>query len=280
MADTAFTVGMGQTLVEGGQVDANLTRAEGMIGKAVEAQCDVVVLPECLDIGWTFPEAPALAQPIPGANSERLCAAAKKHDIYVVGGLTERADDRIYNAAILISPEGEILLKHRKVNILTIAQDIYSIGNTLGVAETLFGTFGVNICADNFPQSLALGHSLSRMGAQVILSPCAWAVDGDHDNEKEPYGGMWREAYGELAKLYDVTVIGVSNVGWITGGVWKGRKCIGCSLAVGPDGEVLAEGPYGAEAEALTVVSVKAVSPQARGTAIAGMLKEQDYTGP
>ena len=83
------------------------------------------------------------------------------------------------------------------------------------------------------------------MGAQVILSPSAWAVDADHDNARDPYGKLWRDSYTELARLYDVTVIGVSNVGPITGGPWAGRKCIGCSLAVGPGGEVLAEGPYG-----------------------------------
>jgi hypothetical protein len=52
-----------------------------------------------------------------------------------------------------------------------------------------------------------------------------------------------------------VTVIGVSNVGWLTGGPWKGRKCIGCSLAVGPGG-VLARGAYGEAAEQLVPVEV------------------------
>ncbi len=54
-----------------------------------------------------------------------------------------------------------------------------------------------------------------------------------------------------------MTVVGVSNVGWMTSGVWQGRKCIGCSLAVGPGGVILAEGPYGENAEALLVVQVE-----------------------
>ena len=57
-----------------------------------------------------------------------------------------------------------------------------------------------------------------------------------------PYGKLWRDSYTELARLYDVTVIGVSNVGPITGGPWAGRKCIGCSLAVGPGGEFWPKG--------------------------------------
>src|SRR5262249_51173562 len=90
--------------------------------------------------------------------------------------------------------------------------------------ETELGTLGLAVCADNFGSSLAIGHVLARMGAQVLLSPSAWAVDADHDHAREPYGQLWRDSYTELARLYDLTVIGVSNVGWITGGPWKGRE--------------------------------------------------------
>ena len=103
---------------------------------------------------------------------------------------------------------------------------------------------------------VAVGHVLARMGARLLLSPSAWAVDADHDDE-EPYGGLWLDSYTELARLYDLTVVGVSNVGWLTAGPWRGRKCIGCSLAVGPGGVILAEGPYGEDAEALIVVPIE-----------------------
>jgi len=59
---------------------------------------------------------------------------------------------------------------------------------------------------------------------------------------KSPYGETWLRAYRELCRLYGISIVGVSNVGWITDGPWKGRKVIGCSLAVGPMGEVLAKG--------------------------------------
>lgn len=279
MTSHAFKLAMAQMLVEGGEVDANLERAVARIGEAAEKGCDIVVLPECLDAAWTYPSARELAEPIPGMYSERLARAAQENRIHVVAGLTERAGERIYNAAVLISPEGEILLKHRKINVLTVAQDIYSTGDRLGVTETPLGTIGVNICADNFPDALVLGHTLARMGAQMILSPCAWAVDADHDNVKEPYGGMWREAYTTLARLHDLTIVGVSDVGPITGGVWEGKKCIGCSLAVGPGGEIIAEGPYGETAEALLVIEVEPVPREVTGTAIGGMLKEKRRAG-
>jgi predicted amidohydrolase len=280
MESAQITLAMAQMLVEGGDVAGNLSRAGHMIAEAARRRCDIVVLPECLDLGWTHPSAREMAQPIPGRYSDTLCDAAQTSGLYVVAGLTEKARDRVYNAAVFISPSGEILLKHRKINVLTIAQDIYAIGDSLAVARTPLGTIAVDICADNFPNSLALGHALARMGAQMLLSPSAWAVDADHDNQQTPYGGMWRDSYETLARLYGLTVVGVSNVGWISGGVWKGRKCIGCSLAVGPGGYVLAEGPYGESAEALIEVPVDVVERDARGTAVAEMLRGKGYEGP
>ena len=120
-----------------------------------------------------------------------------------------------------LAPSGEILLHHRKINELDIALDLYAVGDRLGVVETELGTLGLAICADNFGDSLAIGHVLARMGAQVILSPSAWAVDADHDNGHEPYGQLWLDSYTQLARLYDLTVIGVSNVGGLQAG--RGR---------------------------------------------------------
>jgi predicted amidohydrolase len=268
---------MAQTLVEGARPDANLARAAEAVREAASKGCRLVVLPECLDLGWTDPSARTMAEPIPGPHVDVLSRAARESGVHVAAGLVERADERLFNAAVLIDPTGRLLLHHRKLNELDIALDLYSIGDRLGVVETGLGTLGLAICADNFGSSLAVSHVLARMGAQVILSPSAWAVDADHDNVATPYGKLWLDSYTELARLYDVTVIGVSNVGPITDGPWAGRKCIGCSLAVGPNG-VLARGPYGEKA--VVCVEVEPRPPVARGTGFAAALAARGYRGP
>jgi predicted amidohydrolase len=252
-----------------------------MIAEAAEGSCRIIVLPECLDLGWTHPFPRESAQPIPGPNFGRLAAEAARYGIHVVAGLTERDNLRVYNTAVLIGPDGRLLLKHRKINILDIARDIYSVGDRLGVADTELGRIGVDICADNFPSSLCLGHALARMGARILLSPCAWAVPADYDNTAQPYGrDLWHPAYRELARLYEMPVVGVSNVGHITAGPWTGRHCIGSSLAVGAGGEVLAEGPFGVDAESLLIVSINVTPAPAEGTDIAAYLEAKGYAGP
>lgn len=247
-------VGMAQLLVEPGRAEANLARAEAMVADAAAAGCDVVVLPECLDLGWTHDSARTRATTVPGPTTARLAAAAAEHGVLVAAGLVERAGDRLHNAAVLLSATGEILAHHRKITELAFALELYTPGTWLGVAATELGVVGLDICADNAPASIALGRALGHLGAQVILSPSAWAVPADHDNAAQPYGAMWRESYTALARDFRMPVIGVSNVGPVVGGEWDGWRCIGCSLAVGIDGEVLAEGPY--DAEALLVVDV------------------------
>ena len=103
------------------------------------------------------------------------------------------------------------------------------------------------------------------MGADVILSPCAWAVEADHDNTSQPYGDIWRNAYRPVAQTYSVWIAGVSNVGPIGGGPWAGRKCIGCSLVVGPNGEEVLQGPYGVDAEAILYIDIEPTKRPARG---------------
>lgn len=280
MSEYRIKLGMAQLLVEGGRLQDNLARAVAMIAQAGQRGCQFVVLPEALDVGWTHPAAARLAAEIPGPTSAPLCRAAMAARVHVVAGLTERAGSRLYNAAILIDPEGRVLLKHRKINLLDIEQTAYCTGDRLAVAETACGVIGVNICADNFPDSLALGHSLARMGAQVLLSPSAWAVPAEHDPLAEPYGALWEGAYRSLAGLYEMPVVGVSNVGWITGGPWAGRKCIGCSLAMGANGIVLARGPYGVEAQELVVTEVVWRPRRVTGTDLAPLLRGKGYQGP
>jgi predicted amidohydrolase len=250
-------VGMAQILVRTGAVDENLSRAEAAVARARALDCDVVVLPECLDLGWTNPAARKLATPIPGPFSDRLAAAARRHAIHLVAGLHERDGERLFNSSVLFDDTGQLLHKHHKINELDIAWDLYTRGDSLALAHTRFGRIAISICADNSPASVSLGHAAGHLGARMILSPCAWAVPADYDPAREPYGwNVWDDSYPVIARRHRMPVIGVSNVGPIEAGPWQGRSCIGSSLAVSGHGTVLVRGPYGANAEALLTVDL------------------------
>ena len=257
-----FKLALVQMRVIGGEKGANLARAVERIAEAARAGASVVVLPEAMTCGWTHSSAWTDADDIPGGFSFcALAQAARSHSIYVCAGVIERSGHRLFNAAVLIGPDGQLLLHHRKLNELSFAHELYALGDRLQVVRTPLASFGLMICADGFATGQVLTRSLGYMGADVILSPSAWAVPANHDNSQEPYGQLWVDNYSPVARDFRLWIAGVSNVGWITDGPWRGRKCIGCSLVVGPSGEVVLQGPYGVEAETILYVDI---SPEPR----------------
>lgn len=261
-----FKIAMAQMLVEGGRKNANLQRAGQRINEAAQNGAQIVILPEALNLGWTHPSAETEADAIPGGETcSRLCAAARANRVHVCAGLVEKDGGKIFNSAVLIAPNGEILLVHRKLNELEIGHKFYAQGDRLTVAHTELGAIGVMICADAFAHGQVISRALGLMGADLILSPSAWAVPAGHDNTREPYGQLWLDNYQPVARDFHLWIAGVSNVGPITAGPWQGRQCIGCSLLVGPDGKQVLMGPYGAQAEALLFADIQLLPRPTRG---------------
>ena len=264
-----------QMLVEGGWKARNLQRAQSLIIEAAEHGAQVVVLPEAMPLGWTHSAARKEAEAIPESEScVMLGKVAQANDVYICSGVIERCGNRIFNSAVLMDPDGKLLLHHRKVNELDIAHDLYALGDRLNVVQTPLATFGLMICADAFAKGQVISRTLGMMGADVILSPCAWAVEADHDNAREPYGQLWLDNYGPVARDFQLWIAGVSNVGWLTDGPWQGRKCIGCSLVVDPTGAARTRGPYGVAAETILYTEITPRPRPARGTAWDQVLTE------
>lgn len=254
-----FRLALAQMLVEGGRPAENLRRAEQRIAEAAAGGAQVVVLPEALSLGWTHPSAALGAEPIPdGPSCRRLRRAARQAGVYVAAGLVEAVDGRIFNSAVLIDPDGGVLLRHRKIHELDIALGLYSCGSAdcLSVTPTPFGVLGLMVCADAFAPGEWITRRLAALGAQVLLSPCAWAVPPGYDQAREPYGRLWKECYGAPARDCRLWIAGASSVGPISAGPWAGWACIGCSLVVGPDGAPVRMAPYGPAADTLLYVDV------------------------
>jgi predicted amidohydrolase len=144
-----------------------------LIEEAARQRADLVVLGECvtyINLGKTEAE---VAQPIPGPATEYFGTLARRHSLYLVASLNERAGHLIYNTAVLIGPDGGIAGKYRKT---TLPRDeiVHGIapGGEYPVFDTRFGKVGMMICYDGFFPEVA--RELSNRGAEVI----AWPVWG------------------------------------------------------------------------------------------------------
>lgn len=267
---------LAQLLVEGGEPERNLQRAQKMIEKASSQNADIILLPETLDFAWTHPSSLNENQPIPGVYSDFFCELAKKHQLMICLGLSEKVEDKNYNSAILINSDGVIILKHRKINLLEVEFPFYEIGQKLEVIDTPFGKIGLNICADNFRDALHIGHTLARMGAQIILSPSSWTVDYHVTEIDEPYYEKWVKPFQLLASMHDIVIVSATSVGYIVGGPYEGKKSIGKSLVIDKNG-ILLEGAFNEFAGDLKIIDFEIPLSKVKGTQIGESLKKKGY---
>ncbi|GGY41219.1 carbon-nitrogen hydrolase family protein [Streptomyces omiyaensis] len=111
------------------------------------------------------------AEPIPGPTTDRLCALARETGLWLVpGSLFERGEDgRFHNTAVVVSPEGEIVARYRKVfpwqpYERTAPGDGFTVFDLPGV-----GRIGLAICYDgSFPETV---RQLAWLGAEIIVQP-------------------------------------------------------------------------------------------------------------
>jgi predicted amidohydrolase len=162
-----------------------------------------------------------LAQPIPGPLSDSLCAIAKKTRKWLVpGSMYEAAEDRIYNTALAISPDGVIVAKYRKIFPWLPFESETTPGEQFCVFDIPEkGRFGLCICYDTwFPE---FARTLSWMGAEVILHP---TLTPTSDRALEL---TLSQANAIFNQCYFVDINGL--------GPWGGGR----SLIVDPEGRVL-----------------------------------------
>jgi predicted amidohydrolase len=146
---------------------------EPLINEAARQKADLVVLGETITfygLGKPFPD---VAEPIPGPSTEYFGDLARKHNLYIVVGLVERAGHLLYNVAVLIAPDGQVAGKYRKVCLPRGEIDGgICPGSEYPVFDTRFGKLGMMVCYDGFFPEVA--RQLTANGAEVI----AWPVWG------------------------------------------------------------------------------------------------------
>jgi predicted amidohydrolase len=153
-----------------GEKERNVARTLELIAQAAAAKANLIVLPELCNSGYVFQtreEAFALAEPIPdGPTTKAWIAAAAKHGMIVIAGVTERDGDNLYNAAVVVGPKGYIGT-YRK-NHLWGAENLFFEPGNLGmpVFHIGAGRIACAICYDIwFPETFRLA---ALQGADLL----------------------------------------------------------------------------------------------------------------
>jgi len=226
-----------QILVIDSDREGNFRRIEYALEQASAQHAQIAVFPESSILGWENPDAHRLAEPIPGKDSDRIAAMARRYGMMIAIGLDEKEGDRLYDSAILVDKSGKLLWKHRKINVLPeLMTPPYSQGRPgdIGVVETEFGRFAVLICADTFTDAFL--DRLMALKPDLMLVPYGWAATNDkwpgHSKELE-------ELVKRRAAQVQCPMAGVDLVGEMTHGPWAGWTYGGSSFVADGEGHIL-----------------------------------------
>jgi predicted amidohydrolase len=154
--------------------EQNCREYEPLIAEAARQKADLVVLGETITlVGPRRPKHEDIAEPIPGPSTKYFGSLAERHSLHIVVGLYERDEHLIYNVAVLLGPDGNVIGKYRKTCLpRTEAAAGVTPGEEYPVFETRFGKVGMMVCYDGFFPEVA--RELTNNGAEVI----AWPVWG------------------------------------------------------------------------------------------------------
>lgn len=213
----------------------NLEAARRAIQEAARRGADLALLPEVFMayIGPRDPVAAAeVAEPLDGPFVAGLAAEARARRLYVGCGVWEAAPGeraRAFNTAVLLGPDGSLLLRYRKTHLYDAfgyreSDRIVPGDEPPGVARTSIGTFGLLVCYElRFPE---LARVVALAGADVLLLPSAWVAGALKEHH-------WTTLLAARAIENTIFVAGADQVG----NVFAGR-----SRLVDPMGVTLAEG--------------------------------------
>lgn len=112
-------------------------------------------------------EITALAEEVPnGESTNKLIGISKELNLPILAGLVEKADGKIYNTYVCVSPDG-LVAKYRKLH--PFISKFMSPGNEYCVFDLLGWKCGILICYDN--NIVENVRATSLLGAELIFAP-------------------------------------------------------------------------------------------------------------
>lgn len=258
-------VALAQVSGPAGAADANREKSVAAARRAFQRGADIVVLPELIVPGydWDRERLEAGAEALDGPSVSAWSELAHEAGGWIAAGFAERDDDRLFNSAVLVGPDG-LRLHYRKLHLFSGEKGVFTPGDRgLPVAETPHGTIGLCVCYDlRFVETL---RALALRGAELVCVPTAWVPGFDAVQwDAEGFCPQARVAAMQ-ANLDNVFVACASQAG-----EQGDFTFLGSSVLADPRGRCLA-GPLPGDADetALVEVDLAAVTAsQDRGAGI------------
>jgi predicted amidohydrolase len=192
MPTREITVAAVQMEPQLGQMEENLVKMREFIDRiASEQPVDLIVFPELITTGYELgPRFPQLAQRVPGPTVNLIAQRASELGIHVAFGMAtkkEKVEGVLYNTAIMVGPDGDVLHQYHKIHLRGEEQIAFRSGYQIRECETSLGsdglTVGMMVGWDlAFPET---ARSLVMRGSELLLVLANW--EQPHADEYHVY---------------------------------------------------------------------------------------------
>lgn len=159
-----------------GEPEDNLVKMSDFVSKiASQQKVDLIVFPELVtsgyELGVRFTE---LAQRVPGPSANLMAQRAGEFGVYIAFGMVtkEKVESVLFNSAILVGPDGEMLGSYNKVHLRGEERMAFREGYRLPVVETEIGSIGLMLGWDlAYPE---VSRSMALDGAELLCVLANW----------------------------------------------------------------------------------------------------------
>ena len=228
-------------------IERNLNMLETLCLRASSYGAKLIATPENTPfLGSQFHKV-ELAQDLDGVIGTRLAKLAQRCQAHLlIGSMPEKkytADgtvdtQRCYNTSILLSPQGDILAKYRKIHLFDVdipgglcvkESDTICPGEDVVVAQTDLAKIGMSICYDlRFPEMF---RKHVDMGANIIAIPSAFTLTTGKDH--------WHALL--RARAIETQCYVFAPAQWGTHDEEGKRKSYGHTMIIDPWGTIIGE---------------------------------------
>lgn len=208
-----------QTDVVFKDISANLSRLEATVRDEVRQGTELTIFPECYSSGYcfdSFDEAKQFGESIPGPSTDRVAQRCRELKTYVIFGMLELAGKDLFNAAVLVGPDG-VIGSYRKVHLPYLGVDRFTTpgDRPFEVFEAGGVRIGMLICYDGgFPEAARV---LAIRGADLIALPTNWPPGGAYMaeysiNSRAMENGIYFAAVNRVGMENGFSFIGKSRI--------------------------------------------------------------------
>jgi len=211
-----------------GEMEDNLVKMSDFVARIAGRQkVDLILFPELItsgyELGVRFTNA---AQMIPGPTANLISQRAQEFGVYIAFGMVakERVESILYNAAVLIGPDGDLIGRYHKIHLRGEERMSFREGYRLPVFETELGAVGLVLGWDlAFPE---VARSMALDGAELLCVLASWYKDESEE---------WRTYLKARASENACFVAASNRIGEDVTLAFGGG-----SMIVGPGGKIVA----------------------------------------